>query len=362
MLKRQKDSVLRGPARLSKPQFQWARTILLGLVLAAVALLPGGTPSLDEGGGAEFVLEKGINNFLLVDRLQEAPLEDALLGNEHWEMVYFDDLSAVFVNDSQENSKVIDGHAYSVVRPSGKPPFQEEGQEQEALKEYQRALAVNPDFVGGHADLAAVYEYLVEYDLAVEHTLIALKLVSEKSEFWGTTEGIASLYARLYTNLANIYVKTKNWDKAISFYNRVLELDPNHPLALNNLGLIYTSYQMDQEKSLAMLHRYAQYLAGTKDKKIREKVEELIADVRINGPRAKPPAPPSGMIRQGEFASYMRDPLAHLYFRFVPPSPFNTETHSSWNWGAVTDFTTSSTNKTRQEPICASNSSGTGQA
>ncbi len=158
MLKRQKDSVLRGPAQLYKPQFQLARTILLGLVLAAVALLPGGTTSLDEAGATEFVLEKGIKNFLLVDRLQEAPLEDALLGNEHWEMVYFDDLSAVFVNDSQQNSKVIDGHAYSVVRPSGKPPFQEEGQEQEALKEYQRALAVNPDFVGGHADLAAVYE------------------------------------------------------------------------------------------------------------------------------------------------------------------------------------------------------------
>ncbi|GAF85849.1 unnamed protein product, partial [marine sediment metagenome] len=178
-----------------------------------------------QAGAAEFVLENEIKNFRLADRLKERPLEDALLGNEHWKMVYFDDFSAVFVRDSEENTEVIDSYAYHVVRPSGKPPFQEEGQEQEALQEYQRAIAVNPDFVGGHADLAAVYEYLGEYDLAIEHLHIALEVVSRETRPLSTQEGAKTPYVRLYTDLANIHVKAKDWDQAIHFYTKTLELD-----------------------------------------------------------------------------------------------------------------------------------------
>ncbi|HEY86411.1 MAG TPA: DUF2341 domain-containing protein, partial [Dehalococcoidia bacterium] len=274
-------------------------------------------------------------------------------------MVYFDDFSAVFVRDSEENTEVIDSYAYHVVRPSGKPPFQEEGQEQEALNEYQRALAVNPDFVGGYADLAAVYEYLGEYEMAIEHLHTALELVFREPRLLSTQGGAKTPYVRLYTDLANIHVKAKDWDQAIHFYTKTLELDENNPLALNNLSLIYTSYQMDQKKSLAMLHQYAEYLAETKDKKTRENVEELIADVRINGPREKPPAPPSGVIRQAEFAGYMRDPLAHLYFRFVSPSPFNSETHSSWNWGVPSDLSTAGGSDNRSIMMGLANVSGT---
>ena len=349
MLKRQKDSVLRGPDQPSKPQFQFTRTILLGLVLAAVALLPGGTTCLDETGAAEFVLEKEIKNFLLVDRLNEQSLEDALLGDEHWEMVYLDDFSAAFVRDSEENREIIGRYAYHVVRPFGTPPFQEEGQEQEALKEYQRAISVNPDFVGGHADLAGVYAYLEEYDLAIEHLHSALELLSRGTSPWSTQEEVKALSVRLYTNLANIHVKAKDWDQAIHFYTRTLELDENNPLALNNLSLIHTSYQMDKEKSLAMLQEYSDYLnrEDPNNEKFRGKIKELIVDVEANGPRGRPIAPPSGMIQQGELEKYLEDSLAYLNFLSAPPTPFNSERHGSWDWGAVTDFGTSSTNATR---------------
>ncbi|OPX18516.1 hypothetical protein BXT86_00720 [candidate division WOR-3 bacterium 4484_100] len=42
-----------------------------------------------------------------------------------------------------------------------------------------------------------------------------------------------------FNNLGNIYLQKKNFDRAIKYYNRALNIDPEYVSPLYHIGLIY---------------------------------------------------------------------------------------------------------------------------
>jgi tetratricopeptide (TPR) repeat protein len=63
----------------------------------------------------------------------------------------------------------------------------------------------------------------------------------------------------LYQNLAGLYLKIGNYEEAIRAYKRVLSLDPNQPIALNNLAWILVTAPdaelRNKEKALTLAKR-----------------------------------------------------------------------------------------------------------
>jgi len=71
-----------------------------------------------------------------------------------------------------------------------------------------------------------VYQYLEQYDKAISDYNKAIELNPN--------------YAKAYNNRGVAYDDLKQYDKAISDYTKALELNPNYAEAYNNRGLVYS--------------------------------------------------------------------------------------------------------------------------
>ena len=77
-------------------------------------------------------------------------------------------------------------------------------------------------------DLGTAYELKLEYDAAIENFLKVLTLDKEH---------VASL-----NSLGNLYLKTGNFQKALSRLQQAVELKPDSVPVLNNLGNLEKNY------------------------------------------------------------------------------------------------------------------------
>lgn len=118
------------------------------------------------------VLEKYKINFLI---LPPADVHPELAPSPSWTMVYFDNLAAIFVKNTPENSKIIEKLGYHI-RPFLPNLDIEKGREQEAILEYERALKLNPDVFKAHYDLGILYLAQENYQKAEEHFQEAIKI------------------------------------------------------------------------------------------------------------------------------------------------------------------------------------------
>lgn len=103
--------------------------------------------------------------------------------------------------------------------------FVAQGKYQEAAKEFEKAVALDPKF---HA---------ARYNLALAH----YNLGSTKEAIHEFQELVNSSYyfVNAHYNLGTIYLREGMVDKAIEQLKIVVELEPNHPEAHFNLGYIY---------------------------------------------------------------------------------------------------------------------------
>ena len=95
----------------------------------------------------------------------------------------------------------------------------------EAIKEYQRALAIDPNYSSSHFGLGNVYGKKGMVDQAISE--------------YRRTIAINPNHAGASTNLAVIYVQRGMLNEAISECNKALNSDPNFPEAYYNLGNIF---------------------------------------------------------------------------------------------------------------------------
>lgn len=101
-----------------------------------------------------------------------------------------------------------------------------------AILEYQRALTLMPDSVDVMTRLASTYEDTGKIELAVKEYKSALRVKASPE---------------IYLDLGNIHYKLRQYEEAISTYQKALRMDPDQVQVYNNLGLAFERKGEPQE-------------------------------------------------------------------------------------------------------------------
>jgi tetratricopeptide (TPR) repeat protein len=135
----------------------------------------------------------------------------------------------------------------------------EENNFPEAGQYLERALRIDPDNADAHYMLGSVASARNDMAAAIRHWHAALEVRPDFDRAWhdlldaqyrnGQTQSAKDLlrqtidrhprHAELYLYLANLHASCKELDDAITCYNKVLTIRPDHLVALNSLGLAY---------------------------------------------------------------------------------------------------------------------------
>ena len=99
------------------------------------------------------------------------------------------------------------------------------GKLKEAVLEYERALALNPNHSKSHNNLGNVYYKLGKFNLAVESYKKALAINPQ--------------YVKAHNNLGIVLFQLNKVKEAIDEFTRAISLDPKNIESHNNLGIIY---------------------------------------------------------------------------------------------------------------------------
>jgi len=120
---------------------------------------------------------------------------------------------------------VISSPNSSVAHGSLGRAYQEQGRLDEAVRQYNKALALYPGDFKAHYNLGVIYDKQDKLNEAVLNYQKAIEINPK--------------YIDARFNLANIYQKQGLLEKAIQQYRRVIALDPDDFEARNNLGVVY---------------------------------------------------------------------------------------------------------------------------
>jgi tetratricopeptide (TPR) repeat protein len=101
---------------------------------------------------------------------------------------------------------------------------------EDALAEYQAAIALNDKLWDLHYSLGAIYKAIGEYDLAVQEMLAAVALNPTNPD--------------ILTEISRTYAAVGQFGKAIQYAEQALSLDPSSPRLHGNLGVML--YKSDE--------------------------------------------------------------------------------------------------------------------
>jgi serine/threonine-protein kinase len=130
------------------------------------------------------------------------------------------------------------------------------GQTQEAVKEYQEALRLQPDLAEVHYSLGHTYQELGELDKAIVEVMLAIRFAPGVAKFHfvlaasfakkgALDDAIARFrqalalkedYPEAHYNLGAVYARRGEFDKAIVAFRRAIELKPDYAMAHSGLG------------------------------------------------------------------------------------------------------------------------------
>ena len=119
-----------------------------------------------------------------------------------------------------------------------------QGKYDEAIAEFEKALALKPTYLKARLNLATAYFYKKDYPRAEREYLRCLKLDPS--------------YVNARFNLAIAYQAQEKFDEAMAVYRKVLETDPDNAVVFRNMGRIHEAREdlMDAaeayEKSLTL--------------------------------------------------------------------------------------------------------------
>jgi len=101
--------------------------------------------------------------------------------------------------------------------------FDKQGKFNEAIKEYEKALQMNPNSVGAHQQLGSLLYRLRQVDRAIAHYMIVIRFQPDS--------------ASAHYNLGLALVDEGQVEKAIEHYRHALRIKPNFAEVYNNLGV-----------------------------------------------------------------------------------------------------------------------------
>ena len=100
--------------------------------------------------------------------------------------------------------------------------YKEIGQLDDAIKRFEKALAINPDYAEAHNNLGVTLQNLGLMDEAVKSYEKAIAFKPD--------------YAEGHNNLGNIFKELEQLDAAVKSYEKVTAINPDYPEAHYNLG------------------------------------------------------------------------------------------------------------------------------
>jgi len=126
----------------------------------------------------------------------------------------------------------------------------------EAIREFKQAIAIQEDFVDPHNNLGFAYYHIGDYDAAVREFARVVQLGGRPHSIYqkivdsyleqGNDQAALSVFlafganeAAAYNSVAMQYYGLKHYRKAITFMEKVIELDKYHAEAMVSLGSIY---------------------------------------------------------------------------------------------------------------------------
>ena len=111
------------------------------------------------------------------------------------------------------------------------------GDKQAALREFQRAIELKPNYGDAYHNLANTYMELGQPGKALENYQSALKF---NPNLWQS-----------YQNIAAIYLSQKNYEQAIENLQKAISVNPKNLNLRNNLGIVYLiSGKKDKAKEI----------------------------------------------------------------------------------------------------------------
>ena len=162
--------------------------------------------------------------------------------------------NTVWKNESHFWLKTVEASPLSVFAHSNLGlVYVEDGQYSQAIKEFRKALSLNPGAENVYANLGAVYVLQGFYHKAIDAYEKALKLGPKRATFYN---GFGKLYYQALKeykisskldsvrsdardNLVAIYGKEGLYQKSLDNYKKALQLDSDNAEAHNNLGDLY---------------------------------------------------------------------------------------------------------------------------
>ncbi len=205
-----------------------------------------------------------INLFLLNHKSNDTKIIiQKLYRDPDWTLVYFDELSVIFVKNAEVNREII--KKYKIDFKTGKNAIVDisgiknnddlfvarnlRGEFflnlelfNEARYEFMKSLEIRENNAVTYNNFGITLHRLGDIDSAL---LAFLKAITLQGDF-----------AQAHFNLANIYSKKEQWPEASKEYERALRLNSNFPDAYLNLGVIYRYHLNDNLKAKYFWEKY----------------------------------------------------------------------------------------------------------
>lgn len=145
----------------------------------------------------------------------------------------------------------------------------------EAIRDFQQALEIDPLFYRAHFKLGICYYHKGQYPLEISEYRKCLT--------------IQPSYVPAWLNLGHAYLARDELEQARDAYERVLELDPNHAVALYNKALVEFDLHNEPE-SLRLFKTFIKVDgAGEMGDRAREYAHELEQRQTVTTPNGETP-------------------------------------------------------------------------
>jgi|WetSurSiteA1Bulk_404760.scaffolds.fasta_scaffold04295_2 tetratricopeptide (TPR) repeat protein len=115
--------------------------------------------------------------------------------------------------------------------------YEDQGNYDLAIKEYAKAIEINPKYADSYNKRGLVYFNKNMYEQAIKDYTTAIQFNPK--------------YTDAYNNRGIIYYNQEKYDLAILDYSKAIELDPMYAKAYHNRGLIYFTKLEDKSKGCA---------------------------------------------------------------------------------------------------------------
>ena len=109
------------------------------------------------------------------------------------------------------------------------------GQFDNAMDCLKKALEIRPDFALAHANLGYVYRVRGQYPQAIAHLMRALGLHGQRAD------------VEIYLNIGDTYYNMGEREKAITYFQKAIQLNPGHANAHLLLGMTYRALNHVEE-------------------------------------------------------------------------------------------------------------------